>query len=177
MQKRLFKIANKISNDVISAVILPDDNAFRKYLEDHPDYRENTEFIVNGIKRQTPPKDNNKDITNIYKGKEYSNLEDLISELREDFSLEVPLKGGEYDGCIFYGNGHIDYHTEQFWNWSGDFQDDRKTPYVSFVDEDFYVLTKNGKLLDDNETDEIDFEYYDQIKDVYDKKHRYDDYY
>jgi hypothetical protein len=178
MQKRLFKIANKISNDVISAIILPDDNAFRKYLEDHPNYREDTEFIVNGTKRQAPKKDNNKDITNIYKGKEYSNLEDLISELRNDFSLEVPLKGGKYDGCVFYGNGHLENNHETFWNWNGDFPDDRNEGNnVSFENEDFYVLNKNGKILDDDETDEIDFEYYDQIKDVYDKKHEYDGFY
>ena len=168
MQHRINKIANKISNDVISAVILPDDNAFRKYLEDHPDYREDTEFIVNGTKRQAPKKDNNnkKDINNIYKGKEYSNLEDLISELRKDFSLEVPLKGGKYDGCVFYGDGHIDYDTEYFWNWNGDFPDDREVPYLSFENEDFFILDKNGILL--NYDDDYILDYYDEdLKDAY----------
>ena len=79
MIRRIAKISNKIAKEIESAIILPNEDAFKKYIEDHPNYREDTEFIVNGTKRQAPKKDNNqKDITNIYKGYEYSDLKDLM---------------------------------------------------------------------------------------------------
>lgn len=49
---RILKIAKKILSDVI----LRDEQEFKEYLENHPDYREDTVFIVDGVKRQAPHK-------------------------------------------------------------------------------------------------------------------------
>ena len=49
-------ISLKIAKEIFAAIILKDEEAFKKYLEDHPNYREGTIFIVDGVERKAPPK-------------------------------------------------------------------------------------------------------------------------
>lgn len=48
----------KIAKNVIADIVLRDENELNKYIKDHPDYREDTVFVVNGIARKAPPKQN-----------------------------------------------------------------------------------------------------------------------
>jgi hypothetical protein len=190
MNNRIAKIATKIAKEVESAIILPNEDAFKKYIEDHPNYRETTEFIVNGTKRKAPAKQkkNKKNqYSQKYNGKTYYDPLDLEIQLDKDFSgsdcLITKLKGGTFDGSTFYTND-VGYEkdSEPIWNWGTESVGERSFYSFDFGESgDCYILTPKGKLIDFSFDSGESFEdfystYYDQIEDAYNKEHEYDDY-
>ena len=80
-QIRLFKIAKHI----ISDIVLRNEKEFKKYLEDHPNYRKDTVFIVDGVKRKAPK--------NNEKGTSKKKTDKLVESILRKHSFLMGEKG------------------------------------------------------------------------------------
>ena len=83
IRKKILKIAEKILADVHFST----QKEFDEYLKNHPDYREDTKFFVNGVQVKAPPKEKKNDSSEMTD--EQKKLHDMINDPDESVRESV----------------------------------------------------------------------------------------
>ena len=100
IKSRIVKVAEKILDEVVSdiqekevtsAIDVGTEEGLKKYIEQHPDYREDTVFIVNGVERKAPPKQkkNKSEDDEIKMTDEQKKLHEMSNSDDEKIRIEV----------------------------------------------------------------------------------------